>query len=184
MKKFSSTNHDIPKKDNGYVFSHSNYWEYKKRQYRFDIYTAIDFSQLKNVKQVYGLVFNEQNQLLIVWDKNNWVLPGGGIEEWETMLDTLHREIYEEAAVKIKETGIKPFFFQKVYKQENGEWIYQESQVRYICKLLQQDEFVADPCKGDMFRQKFVDIEKLDEYLDWGETTTLIQRKALNTLNS
>jgi len=44
-----------------------------------------------------------QNRLLLVHDmhKNRWVLPGGSIERGESFEDTVKRELYEEANVKL-----------------------------------------------------------------------------------
>jgi len=36
-----------------------NYWNWKDKQYRFDIFLSDDFSSLKNVKQVDALVLSK-----------------------------------------------------------------------------------------------------------------------------
>ena len=43
-----------------------------------------------------------------------WALPGGGIEEGEKMEEALHREIWEEVGLKLKD--VRAIYFQDEYK--------------------------------------------------------------------
>jgi ADP-ribose pyrophosphatase YjhB (NUDIX family) len=160
------------------ILSHENNW--KGELYRFEIYAATDFSDLTGVSQVYGLVLNASNKILIVsGDQKNWILPGGGVEEGEALIDTLKREVYEEAAVAVDDQTIQPFFFQKVYSQQGGEWKHLDTQARFVCRVGRQDEFVSDPDNEDIKYQLFIDIGELDQYLDWGETVKFIKNEIL-----
>lgn len=52
-----------------------------------------------NIKQVVrAFVFNDKNDILMVkhHEDGRWVLPWGHIETWESLYDTLRREIKEE----------------------------------------------------------------------------------------
>ena len=41
---------------------------------------------------------------------NAWVLPGGHIELQETFEECVVREVWEESGIKVRESGITPFF--------------------------------------------------------------------------
>ncbi len=155
----------------------------KGQHYRFKIFEADDFSNLENITQVWGLIFNEQNQLLIVSATGNtWFLPGGTVEEEESLLQTLDREMYEEAAVILDPESIKPFFYQTVFRVDGDKEEFESTQVRYTGRVKSQEEFQGDPggnADGVQI-QKFIDVRDLKQYIDWGETTDWIIEKLLN----
>ena len=90
----------------------------------------MDNFELKGEKytQVSGYIFNDKNQLLIVKGGKTWTVPGGHPEQGETQVETLEREIMEEASVTIKD--IK--YLGAVEVVENGETYYQ---LRYTAKV-------------------------------------------------
>ncbi len=152
--------------------------------YRFDLYLTSSFTELNNhhIKQVSGLVLNSQNQLLLVAKADQeWMLPGGGMEEGENFIDTLKREVYEESAIVVDENFIEPFFFQEVYHYQQG-WQYRETQVRFLTKIAKQDKFIVDPDYGDVKHQLFVDLKDLTQYLKWGKSTEFLQTELAKVL--
>ncbi len=150
-----------------------------QNSYRFDLFLSSNFSSLKDITQVYGLVLDNQNRVLVVFDQHNdWLLPGGAVEKGETLIDTLKREIWEEVQVRVDEKSLKPFFYQKVYlKDKFGKWQYVTTQVRFICRPKEIGKFVPGMPPDRMKKRMFVEIAKLDQYLNWGETTPFIQRE-------
>lgn len=53
----------------------------------------------------YALIFDEQNRLLFVKSRafnTRWVLPGGGLNKGETLLEGLQREVREETGLEIE----------------------------------------------------------------------------------
>lgn len=56
-----------------------------------------------------GLVVVRGNKLLLAYSKNKkaWYLPGGKIEDGESSLDTLQREIFEELTIKLDSERLK-----------------------------------------------------------------------------
>jgi len=163
------------------VHSHDNYWE--DVLYRFKIYLTSDFSNLSNVGQVYGAVLDEENRLLIVsQDDKNWILPGGTVEAGETLVETLKREVYEEAAVTVDDETLRPFFYQKVYSKADDLWKLCGIQARFVCRLARRDKFVKDPDDEKVKYQKFVELDRLDQFLKWGETTEFIQKEILKVV--
>ncbi len=162
----------------------TNYWKWKGKEYRFDIYTIDSFSTLENIKQVYGFVLNEDRTKTIIVKRNNgmYLLPGGGVEEGEKPEETLIREIKKESNRDIKIETAKPLYYQKMYlKDEQGEYIEQPGlQVRYSVIVKNDNEFIHDPDNGDIVEAFWVDIKDIDKYLDWGDTAILIKNLLLN----
>ena len=101
-------------------------------------------------------------------------------EEWrknESSIETLKREAYEEAALKLKERSIKLFFYQKIYtKSKSGNWSNPHIQIRYMAKIKKIDRFEKDP-GGKICFHKWVKIQELNQYLSWGKTTKFIPNK-------
>lgn len=56
-----------------------------------------------------GLIVVRGNKLLLAYSKNKkaWYLPGGKIEDGESSLDTLQREIFEELTIKLNSERLK-----------------------------------------------------------------------------
>lgn len=156
-----------------------NYWEWKGKKYRFDIYPADSFEGLENVTQVYALVLNDSKTHVLVVTGNNGMklLPGGTVEKAETLLDTLVREVKEETNRDIKVETARPLFYQKAYHMdEKGEWVFASIQVRYSVEVDKDNEFVEDPDLGDVIAADWVPISTLEDYLDWGDTISFIKR--------
>ena len=120
----------------------------------------IDNFEIKGEKytQVSGYVFNDNNQLLIVKSGKTWTVPGGHPEKGETQIQTLEREIMEEACVTIKDII------------ENGETYYQ---LRYTAKV--KDIL---PFKGEWETEErlFVDLNDLANYIKWCKGITFSQQ--------
>lgn len=109
--------------------------------------------------QVSGYVFNERGQLLIVKSGSNWTIPGGHPEVGESQLDTLNREIMEEACVTIKD--IK---YLGAVEVVDGDGTYY--QLRYTAMI---DEVLEFDEKWETSERKFVDVDRLGEYIKWAD---------------
>jgi len=158
------------------LYEQFNHW--KDVQYKYEVFNNPDFADFTDVIQVYGVMLNDKNEILVVSkDGEGWMLPGGGVEKGEEMLETLNRELYEEAAVFADQSSFKQLFYQKTYRKENkneAKWRYVGKQVRFLCKLSKQDKFIEDPDDNGIKFQKWVKIDELRDYLKWGQTVELI----------
>ncbi|WP_437917715.1 NUDIX hydrolase [Sphingobacterium sp. LRF_L2] len=56
-----------------------------------------------------GLVVIEDNKLLLAYSNNKkaWYLPGGKVDDGETSLQSLQREIWEELTLKVEESALR-----------------------------------------------------------------------------
>ncbi len=107
--------------------------------------------------QVSGYIFNTKGQLLIVRNNDTWTIPGGHPEINETQIETLHREVMEEACVTIKE--IKYLGAVKVI--EKGDIYYQ---VRYTALVDTELPFKQE---WEISERKFVNLSDLQNYIKW-----------------
>lgn len=59
---------------------------------------------MKKVNVVYALIFDEvNNSVLMVQNENEvWTLPGGAVEENETLIQATVREAFEETGLKVE----------------------------------------------------------------------------------
>ncbi len=104
-------------------------------------------------------------------DKQYWTLPGGGIEEGETIEEAVIREVEEESNMKVLKQvllGVQDIF--------EGENIV--SQTRSLCIVEPHGPFISDP-DGDITEIKLVDPSDLKQYVDWGEIGDHLLERAL-----
>jgi 8-oxo-dGTP pyrophosphatase MutT (NUDIX family) len=143
-------------------------------EFIFKLYTP-PFSSIDQsmIKQVYGIILNDQNQILLCNHKNGMVLlPGGKREAVDngSIIETLKREAIEEANVIIDESTIAEGFYQSVETQGDLE----SYQVRFIARAKEINEFKADPDEG-IISVFWVGIEDLHNHLGWGKADAVIQ---------
>ena len=113
--------------------------------------------QNKKYTQVSGYIFNDRNELLIVKSGKLFTIPGGHPEINETSIDTLTREIYEEAYVEIKDIE----YLGAVEVVENNETYYQ---LRYIARVKNILPFEG---KWETTQRLFVNVDNLIDYIKW-----------------
>lgn len=112
--------------------------------------------------QVSGYIFNDKQELLIVKNENTWTIPGGHPESGETPLETLTRELMEEACVTLKE----PHYLGSVEVIENNQTYYQ---LRYVALVKDIHPFIQ---KWEICERKFVPLAELHNYITWSQGIT------------
>jgi len=115
--------------------------------------------------QVYGVCFNDKNEILICKSKEDgpWQIAGGHPEGEESFEDTLSREYLEEVDVKIK--NIHLLGAQLAYPTSNPE--RKGYQVRCICEVEELLPQTPDPASGSTWIRKFVPMEDVTKHVQW-----------------
>ncbi len=135
-------------------------------EYIFEYSDADSFADLDpaQCRQVYGVCF-VGDQLVIGFggQKKNWGLIGGTIEAGETFIETLKREIQEEANLEV--LSQRPLGYQKVIDTRDSSFVYQ---LRYACAARPYGPFASDPA-GGVNEVKFIDPKDYKQYFNWGQ---------------
>lgn len=150
------------------------------KEYNVEWFEDTNFSNVENIKQVYGILFNNEGKFLIINTVGNWQLPGGKPEEGETWEETGIREAIEEADVEIED--IIPLGYQKVseLKKDRNPPFHQ---LRFTAKITKLNEPSVDPWTGKIPERKFILPEEFLEYCPWGEIGSHIVHLARNKIN-
>lgn len=146
------------------------------------IYTWIpddDIKKYNTITQVYGICFDINANILIIKD-DQWQIPGGTPEENETLEMALTREVTEEAQVKIK--NIQPLGVQKVNFLNNPNKIEGDIyfQARFIALVDKIYPIKTDPDTNKIYERKFVSVDQIDNYINWGDVGQEMFKDAWN----
>ena len=63
----------------------------------------------ETVKRVKVLLINSNNEILLGYSNNEYQCPGGHVEDGETLIDTVNREVQEETGIVLNIDNIEPF---------------------------------------------------------------------------
>lgn len=141
---------------------------------------STDFSNIKNLTRVYGVIFNDKDKILIVDPVGNWQLPGGKPELGESIEQTLRREILEEANAEIKE--LIPLGYQEIMEKGHLE-IPVSYQIAFIARISKLGRPKIDPATGIIPKRKFIKPSDFLNYCSWGEMGAYIIDRALEIIN-
>lgn len=107
--------------------------------------------------------------------ENYWTLPGGGVEEGESIEEATIREIKEESNMKVLHRQILGYItYTNIYREG-----LVETQTRSVCIVEPYGEFTGDPDDGEITEIKLIDPAELPDYLDWGEIGDHMLKKAM-----
>ena len=138
-----------------------------------------DFQNYQPFFQVYGIVFNDKGEVLLIQEEGKWKIPGGTPEEGETGLATLKRELLEEADVTISKAiplGVQRVDYPNNPNKEEGELYFQ---YRYVCLLDRLLAQTPDPDTGITNPRMFVSVDEAIEHAKWGKTGAAMFRDAI-----
>lgn len=128
-----------------------------------------------------GIVFNNQNQILMIKRdqppaKGLWSIPGGKLEAGESMVAACKREIKEETGL---DTEIKQIVAVVERRIENFHYVI----IDFLALLLDQDA-AAPLAQSDVAEAKWIDIERIADYpLVEGLAEIIMRSYRLNRFN-
>jgi len=131
-------------------------------------------NSIKLVTQATGICFNEEGKILIINDGKKWHLPGGHPKGNETLVETVTREVKEEACVEVDHcilAGFSEIFFLENPNTQEGDHFYQ---ARLVCKVSNLLEICEDTATGITFERKFIDPSEFLEYINWPDAKELL----------
>jgi len=72
-------------------------------------YNLTDSEMTEVVKRVKVLLVNSNNDVLLGYSHNNYQFPGGHVEDNETLIQAVNREVLEETGIDLNVKNIEPF---------------------------------------------------------------------------
>ncbi|MCH1625468.1 NUDIX hydrolase [Ferdinandcohnia quinoae] len=108
------------------------------------MYTTSKYDFPMHSVTVSGYITNEKDETLLVktfWRSDTWELPGGGVDEGETLDRALYREILEETGIHVKLDGVTGVYsngstiaivFKGKYKSGNVKTSSETKDVQFV----------------------------------------------------
>ena len=115
------------------------------------------------IRQVYGIVFNDDGNILLRVDENEYKLTGGKPEAYDkNNSETLKREYLEELNVEIMEIQYLGYLL-----VEEGKEKY--AQVRMIAKIKNIRAIRPDLDNGKIYKRFMAKQENVKKYLNYAD---------------
>ncbi len=103
---------------------------------------------------VKALILDDQRRFLLVKDiTGKWELPGGGLEQGESVQQGLRREIKEEMGLELNYIADAPEYFFTVFDSDTNEWI---CNAVYKTQVKDFNVTLTDECQEYRFFDKFI----------------------------
>ena len=113
------------------------------------------------VKQVYGIVFSDDNRILLRIEDGAYKLTGGKPDDGEDFEQTLKREYLEEVNTELDDCHYLGYL---LVTDDAGE---QYAQVRMIARIKSINEARPDIDNGKIYGRQLVPSERVKEYLNY-----------------
>ncbi len=126
-------------------------------------------------KGVSAIIINKKNEFLLVnlesFEDKYFAIPGGGVDQEETLKDAVYRELDEELEIKevnlhlIGQSNIPIRFKFKVIKMNRNGIEYEGSERYFFGFKFIGDEKIITPNHGEVRTYKWVAYDDLKDYL-------------------
>ena len=144
-------------------------------------YNLKDADMTEVVQRVKGLLINSKNEILLGYSHHDYQFPGGHVEENESLVETLHREILEETGMNLKLDNSTPFACTiGYYKDWPMEGKNRKTEIYYFevrtdeLPNLENTEYTEDEIDGN-FELRYIPLDNVEEELrrnaeEYGDT--------------
>ena len=123
------------------------------------------------VKRVKVLLINSNNEILLGYSHNEYQFPGGHVEESESLIEAVNREIQEETGLLLNVDNIEPFACSVGYWKDHPEVGKNRKTEIYFyevfCDLkpdLAKVEYTEHEKDGN-FELRYISLDKIEEEL-------------------
>ncbi len=141
-------------------------------------YHTEEVPQNMRITQVSGILLTKDKQVMIYQEKNgSYRIPGGHPEKNEGLEETLKREVLEELNVTIK--NISYLGYQEVIGDTKDSY----AQVRMLATITSIGKEKPDPAENEIYKRHLINLENLNDYLNWGSVGEEMTHQALNKVN-
>lgn len=161
--------------------------EIKEKLYNTDNLTKEDITE--TVTRVKMILVNSKNQVLLGFSHKTYQFPGGHLEEGETLVDCVIREVKEETGIELTLNEAEPFFVLRHYSKNycdsgenrNSEIYYYaiKTDAKYDLSKMNYTDYE----KEGNFELRYIDLENVEEVLtesiSWNEKNTVIVKEML-----
>lgn len=122
-----------------------------------------------NIRSSVCALILKDNQILTIKKQDKgiieFILPGGGQEFGETLLDALHREVREEVGASIKNVRL---IFVREYIGKNHEHLERDQELHIVshifsCEIAEENKYQLEP-DHDQVGIEWIKIEELNNY--------------------
>ncbi|MEW9675155.1 NUDIX hydrolase [Lentibacillus sp. L22] len=117
---------------------------------------------MKRVDVVYALIYdkNDQKVLMVNNEGSGWSLPGGAVEQGETLEQAVIREVEEETSLRI---GVKDVIAvnEACFKGKGHHALF----ITFKAEIINGE--VSIQCKGEILEIKWVDLQTANELMPY-----------------
>ncbi len=146
---------------------------YENTPSRFELIFANDGARLElapgTITATFAFVLNEEGKLLTLQNERGWDIPGGHLDEGESVVDAMHREVLEEACVTIKDLK----FFAFIKNNDTAMSVF-------TARPNEEKEFVPN-AEDPTSDRTWMDIEDFKQVYSGGDKTMMFN--LLSSLN-
>ncbi|SCU43852.1 phosphohydrolase (MutT/nudix family protein) [Mammaliicoccus lentus] len=117
---------------------------------------------MNEVKVIYGLVKNENDEILAVHNikHDTWSLPGGSVEANETLREAVIREFYEETGFDVEVKNIVAINEGKILKHNNHALF-----ITFNCKITGGN--INNNSPKEISKIKWIKSNEIDNYITY-----------------
>ncbi len=123
------------------------------------------------VKRVKVLLINSNNELLLGYSYNDYQFPGGHVEENETLIQAVNREVLEETGINLRIKELEPFACATCYYKDWPEKNKNRKTEIYYYEIktdekpnLEKTEYTEEEKRGN-FELRYVPLREAENIL-------------------